>query len=101
MSLTMARKRIHLVNKGGELNQFTIEPLDRSGVRIRLAGYYADIVCNGKSDPEIWHWVVQREGSADIIKWGQERYCAAAEMAAKRYLQSMVDAQKLRLIKGS
>ena len=97
----MARKRIHLVSKGGDRNNLTTEPLDGLGVRIRLADYYADIVCNRKSDPEIWHWVVQREGSTDILKWGQERHRAAAELAARSYLQNTADAHRLRLIKGS
>ena len=96
-----ARKHIW-VSKGGEhTNFFSTEPLAGSAVRIRLADYYADIVCNRKSDPEIWHWVVQREGSADILKWGQERDREASELAAKTYLQSLIDAYKLRLIKGS
>ena len=93
-------QKAHLVGKGGEYNNFfTTEPLVGSAVRIRLADYYADIVCNSKCDPEIWHWVVQRDGSADILKWGQERDRGASELAAKTYLQSLVDAYKLRLIK--
>jgi hypothetical protein len=101
VSFDDGQKAIHLVSKGGEHNKFKTEPLEDSGVRVRLADYYADIVCNRKSDPEIWHWVVQREGSADILKWGQERHRAAAEMAAKSYLESLVNAHKLRLMKGS
>jgi hypothetical protein len=97
----MARKCIHLVNKGGEHNKFTTEQLFGSGIRIRLAEHYADLVCNRKSHPEIWHWVVQRDGSANILKWGQERDRGAAELAAKTYLQNLVDASKPRLIKGS
>ena len=90
------------MSKGSEHNNFfTTEPLLGLGLRIRLADYYADIVCNRKGDPEIWHWVVQRDGSPDILKWGQERDRGASELAAKTYLQSLVDAYKLRLIKGS
>lgn len=90
----------HLVSKGEHNNFFITEPLVGSAVRIRLADYYADIVCN-KCDPEIWHWVVQRDGSVDILKWGQERDRGASELAAKTYLRSLVDAYKIRLIKGS
>lgn len=97
----MARKRVHLVKRGDEHNNFITEPLVGSGIRILLAEYYADLLCNRKSDPEIWHWVVQRHGSANILKWGQERDRGAAELAAKTYLQNLVDASKPRLIRGS
>ena len=80
--------------------EFATEPLPDSGVRIRLADHYADVVCNRRSTPEIWHWVVQREGSMEILKWGQERQRANAEMAARNYLKRIVEGRKLRLIKG-
>ncbi|HEX7960350.1 MAG TPA: hypothetical protein VF493_10555 [Terriglobales bacterium] len=97
----MARKRIHLVSRGDQHNKFTTEPLVGSGLRIRLAENYADIVCNHTSDPEIWHWVVQRDGSTDILKWGQERDRGAAEQAAKNYLESLAAPYKPHLVKGS
>ena len=90
-----------LVGDSDHQEEFTTEPLPDSGVRLRLSYYYADIVCNRRSNPEIWHWVVQREGSAEILKWGQERQRSNAEAAARQYLRRIVNGRKLRLVKGS
>ena len=95
----MARRCFCLVGSRDNQDEFTTEALPDSGVRIRLAEYYADVVCDRRSSPEIWHWVVQREGSAEILKWGQERQRANAEAAASNYLRRTVEGRKLRLIK--
>jgi len=95
------RRCVQLVGESNSQQEFTTELLPDAGIRIRLADHYADVVCNHRSNPEIWHWVVQREGSTEILKWGQERQRANAEMAARNYLRRVVDRGKLRLIKGS
>ena len=95
------RRCVQLVGENNSQQECTTELLPDSGIRIRLADYYADIVCNRRSNPEIWHWVVQREGSTEILKWGQERQRANAETAARHFLRRMIDGRKLRLIKGS
>jgi hypothetical protein len=97
----VARGVFELVGDSDNQEEFTTEPLPDSGVRIRLSDYYADIVCNRRSTPEIWHWIVQREGSTEILKWGQERQRSNAEAAARQYLRRMLERRKLRLIKGS
>jgi hypothetical protein len=40
--------------------------------RITHQGFIADILVNSIAVPPIYHWVVQRQGSAEIIYWGQE-----------------------------
>jgi len=56
--------------------------------RISFGDYFADIL----QDPEtqIGYWIIQRIGSADIVRWGQEESFAAAEKCAKQYLEELM-----------
>ena len=55
--------------------------------RIRLGNYYADIVIDRRSDPMIYHWLIQKTGSADILMWRQEYSLEAATREANAALE--------------
>ena len=40
--------------------------------RLTVGDYIADILLDARPDGTIYHWIVQRVGSAAIIHWGQE-----------------------------
>jgi len=40
--------------------------------RLSVGDYIADILLDARPDGTIYHWIVQRVGSAAIIHWGQE-----------------------------
>lgn len=42
-------------------------------MRVTRQPYFADISRDGRVHFELWHWIVQREGSQEILGMGQER----------------------------
>src|SRR5258708_1023038 len=40
--------------------------------RLTLGDYLADVLLDTRHDAKIFHWIVQKVGSAAIIHWGQE-----------------------------
>lgn len=55
----------------------------RSNTRLVLSDYVADILVDRRFVPPIYHWIIQRLGSADVIRWGQESSFEEAEAAAR------------------
>jgi len=58
-------------------------------VRIERPPYYADVVLDTRSDPPVWHCIVQRQGSSNIIAWFQENSEQQARQSATRELDSL------------
>jgi hypothetical protein len=58
--------------------------------RIRLGRYYADFCRDSQVAPEIYHYVIQREGSNEIISWDQRHTLKEALEAAQEELQYLV-----------
>ena len=77
-------KRIHLVGKGEQAGSDV-----HSNIRLTLENFFADILCDKRSSPEIWHWIVQRDGSPEIIQWGHEDTQEKAEEEARAFLQNL------------
>jgi hypothetical protein len=56
-------------------------------MRIRRGQYFADVLKDARSPSEVWHWIVQREHSNEIVAMGQEtsedeaRQCAEQNIA--------------------
>ncbi len=46
-------------------------------------GFRAEFFLNEKAEPPVYHYVVMRPGSVEILAWGQERTQEAAERLAK------------------
>src|SRR6266404_6000575 len=57
--------------------------------RISAGAYTAEIACDTRNR-SIWHYVIQHEGSSQIICWSQERTEKAAVAAAKRAMDSLI-----------
>ncbi len=65
-----------------------------ASTRLRLGEFFADIFADARSssssqpdstthaEEELFHWVIQREGSAEIIQAGQDRGFKEAREAA-------------------
>lgn len=70
----MGQDRYHglgLVSKKGTVaKQGTRRGHDNT--RIERAGYIADILTSTSFSGQIFHYVIQRKGSAEIAHWGQE-----------------------------
>lgn len=57
--------------------------------RLSVGQYMADILLDTRSDGTIYHWIVQRVGSAAIIQWGQEYTFEDAYSAVTLYLEQL------------
>jgi hypothetical protein len=47
-------------------------------LRVKRAGYCAEITRSNSSIGHIFHYIVYREGSREILSWGQERTLKSA-----------------------
>lgn len=57
--------------------------------RLSVGDYIADILLDARPNGTIYHWIVQRVGSAAIIQWGQEYTFEDAHSAVTSYLESL------------
>jgi len=57
--------------------------------RLVLGDYLADILLDARQSARIFHWIVQRVGSAAIVHWGQEYSFEEAEIAAETCLRNL------------
>jgi hypothetical protein len=62
--------------------------------RLTVGDYIADILLDARPDGTIYHWIVQRIGSAAIIQWGQEYAFVDAYSAVSAYLENLDRANK-------
>lgn len=81
MSKTSERLLIHLVPGRARKHNNT---------RLTLGDFIADVIVDRKADLPVYHYIVQRIGSADVLDWGQEPTFEAAEEHAKNVLAEMV-----------
>lgn len=57
--------------------------------RLSVGNYIADILLDARPNGTIYHWIVQRVGSAAIIQWGQEYTFEDAYAAVSSYLENL------------
>jgi hypothetical protein len=62
--------------------------------RLSVGDYIADILLDARPDGTIYHWIVQRVGSAAIIQWGQEYAFDDAYSAVSAYLENLARPNK-------
>ena len=62
--------------------------------RLTLGGYIADILLDARHNAKIFHWIVQRVGSAAIVYWGQEYTFENAQSAAQNCLEKLAGDQQ-------
>ncbi len=73
-------KGIHIVTAGTKR---------RKNIHLVRGAYFADVVTDTRSNPPVHHWIVQREGSPEVVHWGQEKSIAQAESAAASCLDDL------------
>jgi|SwirhisoilCB2_FD_contig_21_89281101_length_425_multi_2_in_0_out_0_2 hypothetical protein len=64
--------------------------------RLRSGHFYADFRRDKRLYPEVYHCIIQREGSTEIISWSQHRDLDRARVAAQIELKRLVDGETLR-----
>ncbi len=52
-------------------------------IRVVAPPYFADVVVDRRTHPPTYHWIAQREGSPDIVYWGQAESLDEAKEAAQ------------------
>ena len=52
-------------------------------------GFRSEFFVNEKTDPPVYHYVVLRPGSVEILAWGQERTAEAAESMARDCMRTL------------
>jgi hypothetical protein len=65
-----------------------LNPAEIPNTRIERYGFIADILVSRHSSGPIFHYVIQREGCADILVWGQEQSMDAALKAVNEFLEA-------------
>jgi hypothetical protein len=75
-------KAVHLVAAARQVK----EP---ENTRLVLGNYIADILLDARHNAKIFHWIVQRVGSAAIVHWGQEYTFEDAKSAAQNCLETL------------
>lgn len=64
--------------------------------RLAVGGYIADILVDCSRSSAVYHWIVQRVGSAEILQWGQETTFTEARAAASGYLRELTRRDRKR-----
>ena len=82
------RRNLHLVAAAAGTSK---EP---ENTRLTLGGYIADILLDARHNAKIFHWIVQRVGSAAIVYWGQEYTFEDAQSAAQSCLEKLAGDQQ-------
>lgn len=75
-------RKLHLVAAAKQAH----EP---ENTRLTLGDYLADVLLDTRHSAKVFHWIVQKIGSAEIIHWGQEHTFEEAKSAAESYLESL------------
>lgn len=57
-------------------------------LRISRNGYRAEITRSKSTIGNIYHYVIMREGSPEIVSWGQERSLKDARACVSDYIES-------------
>ena len=66
----------------------------RYGTRLQLGGYLADIVPDHDENEPIYHCIVQRIGSLQVLYLGQEKTFADALETGHRHLEELAGAHR-------
>ncbi len=64
--------------------------------RLRHGNFYADFRRDRRLYPEVYHCIIQREGSSEILSWSQYRSLEKAMQAAELELRRLFEASAIR-----
>lgn len=81
------KRALHLISA-------TKQAQEPGNTRLILGEYIADILLDARHNAKIFHWIVQRVGSAAIVYWGQEYTFDEAKTAAQSCLENLAAAQQ-------
>lgn len=65
--------------------------------RLQRGSFFADFRRDKRLDPEVYHCVIQREGTAEILRWSQHRTLNAAMRTARAELRRLSTGEKAQL----
>src|SRR6476469_7694700 len=82
-------RRARLGNRGRNPLVAAKQAPEPPNTRLSVGDYIADILLDARPDGHIYHWIVQRVGSAAIIQWGQEYSFEDAYSAVSAYLETL------------
>jgi len=85
-------RKIHLVSGQAPKRSLEIP----SNTRLTLGDYIADILLDTRHHAKIYHWIVQRVGSAEILQWGQEYSFEEAQLQAQSFLESYAQKEQAK-----
>jgi len=54
-----------------------------------IHGFIAEFFTNSEVDPPVYHYVVMRRGSVEILGWGQENTPGSAERMARNCIEML------------
>jgi hypothetical protein len=57
--------------------------------RLHCGPFYADFRRDKRLDPEVYHCVIQREGTTEILRWSQHRTLQGAIRTARAELKRL------------
>ncbi len=64
--------------------------------RLNVGPFIGDIFVDSRSYATVYHWIVQRIGSAEIIAWSQENSFEDAERCMRECLDGLMEREKSR-----
>ena len=62
---------------------------------LRRGPFRAQILPDRFYRNSLFHYVIQRKGSRDVLAWGQERTIASARHAAERQMDLLMESEPL------
>jgi hypothetical protein len=65
--------------------------------RLQQGPFFADFRRDKRLDPEVYHCVIQREGTTDILRWSQHRSLNAAIRTARAELKRLSIKERAQL----
>ncbi len=65
--------------------------------RLQNGPFFADFRRDRRLDPEVYHCVIQREGTTDILRWSQHRTLNAAIRTARAELKRLSTKKQAQL----
>lgn len=68
--------------------------------RLRRGPYFADFRRDRRTSPEVYHCIIQRDGSDDVLWWSQHRTLEAAMEAAESELKRLLEVDRGGLLEG-
>lgn len=64
--------------------------------RLSVGPFIADIFVDSRSYATVYHWIVQRIGSAEIIAWSQENSFEDAERCMRECIDGLMERESSR-----